>query len=65
MDVRSLRSVLERVMGRRLVMYRGSVFFLWIRMVCVSDHEGGGWAPWAIWLKIFARMDRVGERKIL
>jgi len=38
----SLISVLDKVIGRRLVTYWGLEFFFGIRIVVVSDHEGGG-----------------------
>jgi hypothetical protein len=42
---RSLTSVLERVIGRRLEAYLGSEFFLCRRIVVVSDQEEGGGEP--------------------
>ena len=45
---RSLRSVLDKVIGRRFVMMVRSWFFLGIRIVCVSFHVVGGFCPSAI-----------------
>jgi hypothetical protein len=39
---RSLISVFERTIGRRLSTYLGSEFFLCIRVIMVSDQDGGG-----------------------
>ena len=53
---RSLRSVFDRVMGRRLVMMVWSWFFFGIRMVCVSFQVVGGVSPVETWLKTVARI---------
>ena len=39
---RSLISVFESAIGRRLSTCLGSEFFLYIRVIMVSDQDGGG-----------------------
>ena len=58
----SFRSVLERVMGRRLDMMVQSWFFFGMRMVCVSSHVVGEICPSAMRLMTLARM---GARRSL
>jgi hypothetical protein len=53
---RSLRSVLERVIGRRLVTIVWSWFFFGIRIVCVSFQVVGGFWPVDTRLKTVARI---------
>ena len=60
-----LRSVLARVIGRLLDMIDGSWVFFCMRMVCVSDHEGGGGWPCEIRLARLASMKDIGEIKCL